>query len=128
MRVADSSESILELLRGELRSAGYNALVLEDELAAQGTDRSADRALDELLDRLRNGVVTAMLAHAESIRNLKPDDRPSRREPLGRTDTTREHTDLVIRLDADEASRIEEQARELSRLIAAVKGPDAGQG
>jgi hypothetical protein len=78
--MATDQDSILELLREELRAAGYGALVQENELASGGRDSSATQALDDLLGRLQTGVVPAMLAHAASIRNMT--SRPGPRGPL----------------------------------------------
>ena len=131
--MADDSDAILEQLRDELLSTGYGALVREDELANEGRDRAATQALDELLERLQSGVVTAMLAHATSIRNLMPSPGPSGRvwEPLpGRSSVSHggAETDIAIRLDEDSASRLEEQAQQLDRLISELRGSSADEG
>lgn len=134
--MAADPSSILELLRDELRSAGYGGLVLEDELASEGIDRDVEQALDELLTRLQTGVVSAMLAHAASIRNLtlRPgpigrlwEPPPSRSNvPADGSDST--DSDIAILLDTDNASQIEAHARELDRLLSEVRGTSANKG
>jgi hypothetical protein len=122
--------SILELLRDELRSAGYGGLVQEDELAS--SDRSSAQALHELLSRLQTAVVPAMHAHAASIRNLTPGATPSSRllEPFPTPSDMPENadSDMLIRLDIGEADHIETRARELAKLLAELRDASADEG
>lgn len=125
--------TVLELLRNELRANGYGAVVLEAELASEGTDRGDAQALDELLDRLQKSVVPAMLAHAASIRNLKTGRAPTgqlresfpRRSDPGNDGIDHDAADIVISLDEAEASQVERYAHELDRLLSEVRGVDA---
>ena len=128
--MAADQDSILELLRDELRAAGYGALVQEDELASNDLSRTDTQALDDLLGRLEIGVVPAMLAHAASIRNMT--SRPGPRGPLWEPMPSRSNVpavsidsadnDISIRLNTDDASQIEAHARELDRLLKEIRG------
>jgi hypothetical protein len=134
--MAADQDSILKLLREELRAAGYGGLVQEDELASDGRSRDAAQALDELLSRLQTGVLPAMLAHAASIRNmtLRPGPRgplwepiPSRPNVLAVGVDSADH-DISIRLNTDDASQIEAHARELERLLNEMRSTGANEG
>jgi len=134
--MAADQDAILELLREELRAAGYGALVQEDALASEGRDRDAAQALDDLLSSLATGVVPAMLAHAASIRNMAPRPVRTRRlwkpEPFRSIDVPvaegRDDTDISIRLSTDDASEVEAHARELDRLLKEVRGTGGNEG
>jgi hypothetical protein len=134
--MAADHDSILELLREELRAAGYGGLVQEDALASDGRDRDAAQALDDLLSRLQTGVLPAMLAHAASIRNmtLRPGPRGPLWEPIPSLSNVPADSvdsadnEISIRLNTDDASQIEVHARELERLLNEMRSAGASEG
>lgn len=129
--MAEDPSNLLEQLRAELELAGYDAVLLEDALAHADSDRTPEAALDDLLEALNDGVVTAMLAHAASIRLLqsRPGPRGKVWEPLPtRAGPVDDAAAFVLRLDADEAGRIEELAERLQGVITQLRDSDANEG
>lgn len=129
--MAEDASILLEQLREELTSSGYEAVGLQAALVQAEDDGRPEDALDDLLGRLQDGVVTAMLAHAASIRLLQSRPGPRGRywEPLPTMSASREIDPeaFVVPLDMDRADQIEELAGRLDRVLSELRFGDADQ-
>src|SRR4051794_33256807 len=131
--MAADTEAVVRRLREELVSTGYGAIVQEDALSSQDQDRSAEQALEDLIERLRAGVVTAMQAHAASIRNLGRGRQTPRRgawePPPSRISRPAEEQEdeFAIKIDDERASRIEADANELADLLSQLRASHANE-